>query len=129
MRFRHLEAWQEMGADWLQHAMVLASMLPPGDQLVLDGWTGSLDAENVAYDEDADQKWQTRQAISIVIDGEAIDRATADALREALVETQLYSASSSGADTRSGNRLNVGFTYRLRTTDGLEAVAEEGGEP
>jgi hypothetical protein len=100
---------------------------------VLDGWSGTLDFKGVRFDKKT-KNWASPKSLAIVVDGEAKDRATADALRAALVATEWYVTSSSGTDAPGGKRLPFGFTYRLRTTrttliDNTERVDEMIDEP
>ncbi len=59
--------------------------------------------------------WSAPRVIRIVLDGEAVDRTTADAFRAALVESDVYTARSTGTDARGGSRLPYSFSYTLRT--------------
>jgi hypothetical protein len=61
------------------------------------------------------KRWSAPEQMTIVIDGEALNRETADAFREALVQAAMYTTSSTGADMMGGKRMPFGFTYRLRT--------------
>src|SRR5690606_15854441 len=61
----------------------------------------------------------------ISIDGEARDRETADAFRDALTKDPFYTASTAGADRTGGRRLPFGFTYRLRTAVGSPMKAAD----
>jgi hypothetical protein len=89
------------------------------DQLVLDSWTGTLDFRGVTYDQGKKTKkprWYTPMPIKIVLDGEATNRMTADAFRDALVRGKLYMLRSAGPDTAGGRRLPYKFNYRLAGT-------------
>lgn len=113
-RLEHLRLWESMGVNWLGHADYLSRIAPGPDQVVLDRWTGSLVTNGVQYDKKGD-KWTAPRQVTIVIDGEARNRETADAFRETLVQNSLYSTTTTGADARGGKRMPFGFTYRLRT--------------
>ena len=117
-KLKHLEQWQSAGVDWLEHAEYLNRFAPPPSQLVLDSWTGTLDFNGVQYDSKS-RRWSNDRRLTIVIDGEAQDRETADAFREALVKSSVYTTSSTGADAKGGKRMPFGFTYRLRTAADL----------
>jgi ferredoxin len=56
-------------------------------------------------------------ACTVIVDGEAKDRATADSLRDALVKDKSYTLASTGADARGGRRLPYPFAYTIRTSD------------
>ncbi|MDP6601850.1 MAG: hypothetical protein QGH76_06095 [Phycisphaerales bacterium] len=122
-RLEHLEQWQSVEVDWLAHLQHLQAMSPTTDRLVLDSWRGSIDFKGVKYDKKQDA-WSAEPEIMIVLDGEAIDRATADALREELVSAESYQVDSPGSESTGGRRMPVGFTYRLATE-----AANEGAQP
>jgi Tfp pilus assembly PilM family ATPase len=126
-RLEHLRQWESVEVDWLEHASYLLLVAPAPDHLVLDSWAGSLNFRGVRYDDKSDlpDRWSAPREITIVLDGEAVDRATADAFRESLVEGELYITSSTGTDARGGRRLPYGFTYRLRTTHGAPLEEEQ----
>lgn len=123
-KLEHLKRWESARVNWLEHARTLAALSPASDRVVLDKWTGTLNFRGVQYDHKADV-WSAPREISIILDGEARDRKTADAFRAALVSSKFYTASSGGVETRGGRRLPYGFTYRLRTT--VVAPEETGG--
>ena len=78
------------------------------------------DDKNDCTDDKCDKKtgrWSAPRQLTIVIDGEALDRNTADAFREALTRNPVYTTSTTGADATGGKRLPFGFTYRLRTRE------------
>jgi hypothetical protein len=113
-KLEHLKKWESIGVDWLQHASYLTTIAPAPGQVVLDEWNGSLQTSGVRYDKKSD-KWSADEEMTIVLDGEALNRETADAFRENLVQTTVYTTSSTGADKLGGKRLPYGFMYRLRT--------------
>ena len=123
-KLEHLKRWESARVNWLEHARTLAALSPASDRVVLDKWTGTLNFRGVQYDHKADV-WSAPREISIILDGEARNRKTADAFRAALVSSNFYTASSGGVETRGGRRLPYGFTYRLRTT--VVAPEETGG--
>ena len=121
-KLEHLRQWESVHVDWLKHATYLANpaISPPPDQVVLDSWFGSLNFQGVSYDKKTG-KWSTDDQITIMIEGEARDRQTADAFREALVRASVYNTSTTSADGKGGKRMPFGFTYRLRTKIGSPA--------
>jgi hypothetical protein len=121
----HLQQWETVSVDWLAEIEKLASLAPGTSVLVLDGWSGSLDFPGVDYSRDGD--WSAPHSMRITLEGEAADRATADAYRDSLVETE-YTTSSSGADAAGGRRLDHGFTYTLKS-DALVTEAVTGAAP
>jgi len=116
-RLAHLRRWESADVRWLEHVELLRGMLPPSDELVLDGWTGSVDFRGVRCDKKT-KKWSAPKEVTIVLEGEARDRRDADALRQVLVENDWYTANSAGTDTAGGKRLPFGFTFRLSTAHG-----------
>jgi hypothetical protein len=112
----HLQRWETVDVRWLDHLLAMERLVPPPVEAVLDGWTGSLEFRGVAYDRKS-KRWSAPCNISFVLDGEARDRMTADALRAALVRSRSYRASSTGTDAPGGKRLPFGFTYRLTTSE------------
>lgn len=117
----HLKQWQSSRIDWLERANYLMQFSPPPDQVVLDSWSGSIDPVDVRFDSKT-RAWRTPREVTIVLDGEARDRETADAFRAKLVNDSMFSTSSTGADTKGGRRLPFGFTYRLREKDDKKAA-------
>ena len=115
-RLEHIERWESVRVDWLEHLQYLASLTPPPDELVLGSWTGSIPTQyrQVQYDARRDV-WSSPRQIIINASGEARDRATADRFRDALVRGSVYDTSSTGPDAPSGRRLPFGFSYRLQT--------------
>lgn len=128
-KLEHLVQWEAARVDWLSHVQFLSDLLPPADTVVLDSWTGSLEFRGVRYDKDAQQdKWSAPKELSILLDGEAKDRATADALRETLVQNKWYSTSSTGTDAQGGKRLPFGFKYRLRSLESTPPIEMAGND-
>jgi len=119
LKLEHLQQWWAVHVDWLEHAKFLAQVAPPPEEIVLDSWSGTLDFRGVGFDsrkfEVGKQPWSAPHQTTIVIEGEALNRSTADAFREALTQNTIYTTTTTGADTRGGKRMPYGFTYRLRT--------------
>ncbi|UCD76489.1 MAG: pilus assembly protein PilM [Phycisphaerales bacterium] len=125
-KLEHLRQWETARADWTAHLRFLNEILPPANEVVLDSWTGSLSFRGVKYDRAAaGNKWSAPKELAILVDGEAKDRATADALREALVRTEWYVTSSSGTDAQGGRRLPFGFKYRLQSVESAPPIEGE----
>jgi hypothetical protein len=124
-KLEHLKSWESSNIDWLEHATYLTTIAPQPDKLVLDSWTGTLDYHEVTFDKQK-IKWGADQQLTIVLDGEAKDRETADAFRAALVQSTMYKTGTPGSDAKGGKRMPFGFTYRLRTDVGtpLGAMAK-----
>jgi Tfp pilus assembly PilM family ATPase len=119
LKLEHLQQWSAVHVDWLEHAKFLAQVAPPPEEIVLDSWSGTLDFRGVAFDarkfEAGKSAWAAPHQTTIVIEGEARTRPTADAFREALTQNTIYTTTTTGADTSGGKRMPYGFTYRLRT--------------
>ncbi len=111
-RLAHLERWEEPDSDWLEHLSAIARFSPAPDRLVLDAWTGTLACGDVEYDPRT-KRFSIGGEIRIVIEGEAADRETADRLRGALVETEVYRIATAGPDAAGGKRLPFGFRYQV----------------
>lgn len=137
-KLEHLKRWESTNVDWLQHASYLTTIAANSggpNRLVLDSLTGDLKSEGVKYDSKV-RKWSADQQVTIVVDGEARDRETADSFRAALVQSAIYATATPGADARGGKRMPFGFTYRLRTKESAPAQENpqtassgEGGSP
>lgn len=118
MRLQHIQYWESVHVDWLDHFRWLSERMPTPQELVLDGMTGSLEFRGVQWDRrNQDDPWSAPMGVELAIEGEAADRATADALRDALVRTDWLVTRSTGTDTTTGQRHPNGFTYRLRTEE------------
>lgn len=126
-KLRHLEQWETLSPHWLEHLKVIAAMIPPPDRLVLDGWSANLDAGGVQFDRRTNG-FSAPGTIRIVIEGEAADRATADAFRGKLIEGHAYEISTAGPDAGGGRRLPLSFQYNLRADQAALARKPEGGE-
>jgi hypothetical protein len=112
LKLEHIETWASVGPRWLEHVRYLHEFAPDPSRVVLNTLGGSIDVSDVQY---RDRKWSIDATMRLTIDGEARDRAVADALRDALVEDGLYAVTSTGADTEGGRRLASPFAYVLRT--------------
>jgi Tfp pilus assembly PilM family ATPase len=124
----HLGHWEAAGADWLEHFAYIMDMAPPPDRLVLDSASGALAFGGVKFDRKS-KKFFAPMEIKIVLEGEAADRATADAFRETLVETEAYEISTAGPDAKGGRRLPFAFQYHLVTADSVPGGPEPAAPP
>lgn len=123
LKLRHVELWESANPDWLEHLAYLSSIAPEASRVVFDGWSGTANISPVQFDRRSNE-WSVPGQFTIVVNGEAVDRVTADSLREGLVRTAVYATSSTGADAAGGRRLPYGFTYRLRTADSAPQVEQ-----
>lgn len=115
LKLAHVDAYMGLAPQWLAHLDGLRRFAPDQSSVVLDGLTAQLAAAEIEYT--ADGKFVARPELRFVLDGEALDRASADGLRDALVREKTYTLSSTGADGRGGRRLAAPFAYTLRTTE------------
>jgi hypothetical protein len=114
-RFSHISTWQQAAPEWLEHLQFLHGFAADPTKVVLERWTGTLDASDVQCDRDG--KWKVEREVKIVLQGEAKERSVADALRDALVDDARYSLTSTGADTEGGRRFRSPFSYVLRSDE------------
>ena len=116
-RYQHVQKWSELSPDWLGHLNALATEIPSADRVVLNQWSGAMRTVAVAYEKDgsSDWVWRDTPALALLVDGEAVDRATADAVRNRFVSLDWIRAESSGSDRPGGRRYEFPFTYRLET--------------
>jgi len=130
LRLGHLEKWVEVEPDWLVQLSALQEFASDSNQVVLDGFTGTLLVQPVRYDEKT-RRFTVESEVRMDVSGEAIDRTTADELRARIVENDRYLLRSVGAETAGGKRLSVPFGFQLRTTveaAGDDAPSEGGAE-
>lgn len=113
-KVEHLRAWSSAQPDWLDESRFIHSFAPDSTRVVLDSLAATLEASDVQFDRS--KRWKIAADLKIALTGEAKDRATADALRDALVENGRYTVTSTGADTEGGRRLASPFTYVLRSS-------------
>ena len=76
---------------------------------MLDTLTANLEASDVQFDRS--KRWKIAADLKIALAGEAKDRATADALRDALVDNGRYTVTSTGADTEGGEQRPTGRAH------------------
>lgn len=113
-RVEHVEAWNEIGPDWLTHLELFQEFAPDPSLVVLDGFQGSLVVGPVRFDDK--KQFKADSEARIQVSGESRDRATVDALRSTIVESDGYQLRSTGAETTGGKRLSVPFAFQLRSS-------------
>jgi hypothetical protein len=134
-KLRHIEHWEAVQINWLDHLAQLAAMAPMDDlhppPIVLDSWRGQQRFTGVEFSRRS-REWSAPMQVSITLGGEARDRRTADEFRAALVSAEVYATSSTGPDSAGGRRLPYGFAYRLQTNVGSladgDTAADEFGD-
>ena len=112
LKLEHLRSWESASPEWLEELRFIHEFAPDSTKVVLDSVQASLEASDVQYDRS--KRWKIAADLKLSLTGEARDRATADALRDALVENGRFTVTSTGADTEGGRRLASPFTYVLR---------------
>ena len=125
LKARHIEAYRDLAPSWLDHFDALRRFAPDPSSVVLDSLSAQLDNTEIGWvdtgkaDQPVDKRFAMKATpeLRFVLDGEARDRSTADALRDALVKEKGYTVASTGADARGGRRLEYPFAYTLRTPD------------
>ncbi|MFM1821873.1 MAG: hypothetical protein RI967_139 [Planctomycetota bacterium] len=127
LKAKHLDALRGLAPSWLAHLDALRRFAPDQSLVVFDGMTAQLSGTEFEYG--ADGRFTAKPELKFVLDGEAKDRATADALRDALVKEKGYTLGSTGADARGGRRLPYPFAYTLRTTDLAPKSPEQSAAP
>ncbi len=123
-KLTHLQQWESVDPEWLEHLAYIASLSPPPDRVVLDTWAGTLAFGGVKFDRRS-QRFSAPAEIRIAVEGEAADRETADAFRGSLVDTEAYDISTAGPDAQSGRRLPYSFQYNLRTSGDTPVSRDE----
>ncbi len=114
-RLTHLKTWESTRPEWLEHLRFLNGFSGDTTKVVLDNWSGTLEASDVQLSREG--KWTVNHDIKIVLEGEAKDRTVADGLRDSLVDDARYALTSTGPDTEGGRRLRSPFSYVLRSND------------
>ncbi len=114
-RLKHIALWLESSPAWMDYLADFRGFAPETREVVLDGFSGVLSAGEIEFNR---ERWEVSgRELKFTLDGEAKDRATADALRDALVAAKSLGVTSTGADARGGRRLPYPFTYVIRTTE------------
>lgn len=116
LRIRHLEAWVASDPAWLDSMLYLCGFAPDPSRVVLAGWKAQAMADEAVAAKDGSM--QVPRDVRIDIDAEAADRATADALREALVAKRQFSVRSTSTEGKAGRRLPVAVELVIDGTDG-----------
>ena len=120
-RVKHINLWLASDPAWMDYLVALRGFAPDSKLVVLDGMSGLLAPGEIEFARD---RWEvTGRELKFTLDGEAKDRATADALRDALVNAKSFGVTSTGADARGGRRLPYPFAYVVRTSEARPAKA------
>lgn len=134
-KLSHLRQWSLPPQDIIADLLHMKSLLPEPGDVVIDSVAASEEFKGVRWDKD--KGWSSAADVRIVLEGEAKTRAIADALRERLVEDKQFVVTTSGSDTRGGNRLPYPFGYLMRSdrkagdvaTSSTSAAVGESGKP
>lgn len=100
-RVSHMEAWTSVHVDWLSHLETINRQLPDPRQSLLDEVTGAMQAATVKFEpKGAYPKgtWTTEPLAKFVVGGKVANRDVAADLRGRLIESNLYTVESQGAD-------------------------------
>ena len=116
-RVQHYRRWSELSPDWLGHLNAMAEEFPPADRVVLNQWSGAMRRVEVEREKQSGETvWIDEPDLVLLVDGDAIDRPTADAIRAHFVDLEWMRVRSSGSDRPGGRRYGFPFTYRLETS-------------
>ncbi|MBI1304778.1 MAG: hypothetical protein GC172_13485 [Phycisphaera sp.] len=121
---RHLEVATKVEPQWLAYLDAIHRFAPDQDAIVFEGISAQLSDSEVEYTREG--AFVSRPTLRFDLAGEARDRATADALRDAFVRARGVTLSSTGADGRGGQRLPAPFAYTLRTAELAPKLGESG---
>lgn len=115
-RAQHLAAWEESSPRWLDAIVDVGGFAPDPSQVVFDLFAGTLDpgAVRVVKEPGKETRISMRRPIRIMLEGEARERASVDALRETFLKDGRFSLDSPGTDKIGGRRLAMPFTFILR---------------
>lgn len=116
LRIRHLDAWMAADPAWLDSMLYLSGFAPDPSRVVLAGWNAQAMADEAVVGKDGSML--VPRDVRIDIDAEAADRATADALREALVAKRQFSVRSTSTEGKAGRRLPVALELVVDGADG-----------
>ena len=105
LRARHLDAWATSQPAWLNSLLYLNGFAPDPARVVLAGWNGQAVEDEVVAAKDGGMRMAP--GVRIVMDAETADRATADALREALLANRELMVRSNSSEGKAGRRLPV----------------------
>ena len=124
VRVEHMTRWDDGDVDWLAHIDAVMDATPGNDRALIDS-ISCRGESGVGYDSSArrkpydDEHWRTSLEVYVTIEGRAVDRQTANEIREALVRDDRYRATSVGDDasTRRGDAYPESFGLSLFTTE------------
>ncbi len=139
-RVDHINALREGNVEWVSHLEYLSQSMPPADQARLELVSGGVHA-GVAFVEIGDDgeyvsakslqtgSWLKNRVIEFSISGSAT-REVSDALRADLVASDVYLASTRGADVfnKFDYKLTTAATSPQDVLSKEEEPAKEGGE-
>ena len=116
LRAKHLDAWIASQPAWLDSMLYLSGFAPDPSKMVLDSWSGQTLESEVALAKDGTMRLSP--AVRIALDAETTDRASADALREALVAKRDFIVRSTSTEGKAGRRLPVAVEIVIESADG-----------
>jgi len=130
-RLNNLEQWASADVDWIGHIAWLSETVGDPREVRFDGLSAALVNEVVfqlprGVSDISKGEWLSDRRISFSVGGPAINRETANAFREQLLDSGIYRVGTRGADVPDSFRLDLTTTY-LSPTD-AEGNASEGGK-
>ncbi len=116
LKAKHVDAWVAAQPRWMDAMLQLHGFAPDPAKVLLDGWNGQVEDVEVGVAKDG--AFALPPGVRIAMDIETTDRATADALREALVTRREWSVKSTSSEGKVGRRLPVAAQLQLYSATG-----------
>lgn len=123
LKARHLEAWAATQPAWLDAMLRLHGFAPDPSRTVLESWSGQAEGNEVEATREGAMRLDP--AVRMSLDIETTDRASADALREALIARGGWTVRSTSSEGKSGRRLPVALQLLLLSEQGAPAIEKE----
>lgn len=123
LKARHLEAWAAAQPAWLDAMLRLHGFAPDPSRTVLESWSGQAEGNEVEATREGAMRLDP--AVRMSLDIETTDRASADALREALIARGGWTVRSTSSEGKSGRRLPVALQLMLMSQQGAPTVDAE----
>lgn len=105
LKAKHLDAWLAAQPHWLDTMLHLNGFTPDPSRVLMVSWGGQV--EETAVDVSKDGAFLLPRGVRVSMDVETTDRATADALREALVNRRDWTVKSASSEGKVGHKLPV----------------------
>lgn len=111
LRVGHLEAWNTVRPDWLEHLTVAVTPRADGLAVVFDEFGGALAVQDPVFKKP--DRFTVDSSIRLTVEGEAERRDEAASVRQWLVEDDRYVLRNTTADTSGGRRYRFPFAFIL----------------